>query len=297
MSFPRIPKTRRAFIQQGVLCLGGLAVGSVLAENPRIKPLVRVGILTDLHSADKPEKGTRYYRETSEKLREAVGLFNAEQPDFVIELGDLIDRADTVEQELEWLAAIEKVYAEVMVPRHYVLGNHCVDTLTKAEFAAHTGASKMPHYSFDVGGVHFVVLDACYRSDGEPYGRKNSDWQDANIPSAELSWLEADLAKSVSPVIVFAHQRLDEAGKHGVRNSGAVRELLEKHGRTLAVFQGHSHKNEYQQIRGIHYVTLVAMIEGSGAENSGYGMLEILPDRSLRLRGFHRQQSHDWRAA
>lgn len=59
----------------------------------------------------------------------------------------------------------------------------------------------------------------------------------------------------------------------------------------LAVFQGHSHANDYQQIAGIHYCTLVAMIEGSGAENSGYAVLDVMPDSSLRLHGFRRQES------
>jgi predicted phosphodiesterase len=75
-----------------------------------------------------------------------------------------------------------------------------------------------------------------------------------------------------------------------VRNAAAVRALLEESGKVLAVFQGHSHKNDYQQIAGIHYTTLVAMVEGSGPENSGYAMLDIHADGSLRLEGFRRQQ-------
>jgi alkaline phosphatase len=283
--------SRRAVLKAGLLCLGAQSIGRSLAENASAPPAVRIGLLTDIHYGDKVPAGTRFYRESLGKMDEAVAAFNKEQPGFVVELGDLVDRAETVEQELEWLAAIEKRFSATVAPRHYVLGNHCVDTLTKAEFAAHTAASKTPHYSFDHAGYHFVILDACYRSDGTPYGRKNSDWQDANIPEAQLQWLRDDLAKSSSPIIVFAHQRLDAGGKHSVRNADTVRALLEQSGRALAVFQGHSHKNEYQQIRGIHYVTLVAMIEGSGAENSGYSFLEIMADRSLRLRGFRRQEN------
>jgi alkaline phosphatase len=81
-----------------------------------------------------------------------------------------------------------------------------------------------------------------------------------------------------------------------VQNAPAVRSLLEKSGKVLAVFQGHSHKNDYQQIAGIHYTTLVAMVEGSGTDNNGYAMLEVMPDSSSRLQGFrnqaHRQLTH-----
>jgi alkaline phosphatase len=137
-----------------------------------------------------------------------------------------------------------------------VLGNHCVDTLTKDEFLGGVGQARS-FYSFDREGVHFVVLDACYRADGEPYGRRNFTWTDANVPPAELEWLEADLQASTGAAIVFAHQRLDVATDHGVRNGAAVRQVLERSGRVVAVLQGHNHQNDYREINGIHYAALV----------------------------------------
>jgi predicted phosphodiesterase len=281
--------SRHAFLHHGSLCLGGLAFGKILAAEPSAKPLLRVGLMTDLHYADKEPTKTRFYREALGKLDEAVNFFNKEKPAFVVELGDLIDKATTVEQEIEWLGTIEKRYARLTMPRHYVFGNHCVTTLTKAEFAEHTGRSKSPHYAFEEAGVKFIVLDACYREDGVAYGRDNFDWKDTFIPATELEWLQAQLAATQGPVVIFAHQRLDNSAPHMVKNASAVRDVLEKSGKVLAVFQGHSHKNDYQQIAGIHYCTLVAMVEGSGIENSGYTMLDVMPDHSLRLHGFHRQ--------
>lgn len=67
---------------------------------------------------------------------------------------------------------------------------------------------KKPHYSFDVGGFHFVVLDACFNSDGQAYGRNNFKWTDANIPEKHVDWLRADLKATTGKTIVFAHQRL-----------------------------------------------------------------------------------------
>lgn len=283
--------TRRSFLRQGTLGLAGLGAGRLLAVEPAARPRLRIGLMTDLHYADKPPGGTRHYRDALAKLDEAVACMNRERPDFVVELGDLIDQAPSVEQELEWLREIERHYAALVVPRHYVLGNHCVATLTKAEFAAHTGAREQAHYSFDHGGLHFVVLDSCYREDGEPYGRNNARWTDANIPPAQLDWLRADLARAAAPVIVFAHQRLDEKGRYSVRNAATVRDALKNSGHVLAVFQGHSHENDCQRIDGIPYVTLVAQVEGAGRENSGYALLDVMPDHSLRLHGFRRQES------
>ncbi len=286
---------RRTFIQHSMLCLGGL-LGAAQADEPTQQPVLRIGLLTDLHYADKPPRGNRVYREAAAKLQEAVEIFNEHALQFVVCLGDLIDKASSVEVEIGWLKHIESIFAKTKAPRHYVLGNHCVATLTKDEFRTHTAASKTSHYSFDAGDFHFVVLDACFTADGTPYGRDNFDWKDANIPQSQVDWLGADLAASSKPVLVFAHQRLDEAGALSVRNAATVRKVLESSGRVMAVFQGHSHRNEYQQIAGIHYCTLVAMIEGAGPENSGYALLEVMADRSLRLRGFRRQVARDWGA-
>jgi 3',5'-cyclic AMP phosphodiesterase CpdA len=280
--------SRRAFLQNSTFCLAGFGAGKILAAENDAKPLLRVGLMTDLHYADKEPTKTRFYREALAKLDEAVEHMNREKPALVVELGDFIDQADSVEKEIEWLKTMESHFARLSMPRHYVLGNHCVGTLTKQEFAQHTKAVG-GYASFESSGVTFLMLDACFREDGTPYERKNFHWQDANLPKAELSWLESELSQASGPVIVLAHQRLDLDKAHAVRDAAEVRALLEKSGKVLAVFQGHSHKNDYQQIAGIHYTTLVAMVEGSGTESSGYTMLEVLADGSLRLNGFRKQ--------
>jgi alkaline phosphatase len=289
---------RRAFLRNGSLILAGagldLAAAASLDAAPR-KAAVRFGLVTDLHSADKPPAGTRHYRETPAKLAEAAAQFAKDRPDFVVELGDLIDAADSVETELGYLKRINKDFAAIHKSRHYVLGNHCVDTLTKDEFLGAVGQAKS-YDSFDTGGIHFIVLDACFRSDGEPYGRKNSKWTDANVPAAEVDWLKEDLKAASGKVVVFVHQRLDVANNYGIKNAAAIRKVLEESGRVLAVFQGHSHKNDYREIAGIHYCTLVGMIEGSGADNNGYSTVDIGMDGTITMTGFRNQKSYNWTA-
>jgi alkaline phosphatase len=73
-----------------------------------------------------------------------------------------------------------------------------------------------------------------------------------------------------------------------------VRQIFEESGRVRAVFQGHSHQNDLKDINGTHYCTLVAMIEGAGAENNGYSVLELAADGTIRLTGFRRQKAYDW---
>lgn len=291
---PMPPKQigRRAFVSGGSWILATSAFSNRLLGADQ-EPSLKIGLITDLHHADKPPAGTRHYRQTLGKFAEATERFAIEKPDFVVELGDLIDAADSVETEQRYLKTINAQFAAVCKDRHYVLGNHCVDTLTKQEFLGTVGQPSS-YYSFDRGDFHFVVLDSCFRSDVQPYQRKNFVWTDANIPPLELEWLQADLAGSDKQVIVFAHQRLDVENDHGVRNAAAVRSVLQSSNKVLAVFQGHSHQNDWKEIGGIHYCTLVAMIEGSGAENNGYCVLNINADGTLRLNGFRKQQNYTW---
>ncbi len=280
---------RRAFLRHNTLLLATAATlnpSSLFADEGADH--LRIGLVTDLHHADKPSAGTRHYRETLGKLSKAASQFEQDRVSFIVELGDLIDAADSVDTEQRYLKTINREFAAISKDRHYVLGNHCVDTLTKAEFLDGV-EQKQAYYSFDRGNVHFIVLDACFRSDGEPYGRKNSRWNDANIPAAELEWLKADLTSTSKQTIIFAHQRLDVSNDHGVKNCLDVRNLIEESGHVLAVLQGHSHQNDLKDINGIHYCTLVAMVEGSGAENNGYSVMDIAKDGTIRLTGFRKQ--------
>jgi alkaline phosphatase len=287
---------RRRFLQAGTTLLAGAALARIAradAQQAAQDPLVRIGVVTDLHYADKPTGGSRHYRETLRKFDEAAKQFARDRVDFVIELGDFIDAADSLETERGYLAAIAERFAATAGEHHYVLGNHCVYTLTKAEFLETVGQPKS-YYSFDKGGCHFVVLDACFRSDGEPYGRKNYVWTDSNIPAAEIEWLKADLEKTTLPTVAFVHQRLDVEGHYGVKNAAQVRQVLEASGQVRAVFQGHYHRNDHKLIDGIHYCTVAALVEGGGPDANAYAVVDLLPGGAIRVTGFGAQKSYRW---
>lgn len=284
---------RRAFLQSGTLVLATTALFPRQLFGSDDSSSVTVGLVTDLHYADKPATGSRHYRETPDKLAEAAEEFARASPDFVVELGDFIDAADSVDAELGYLKRINRDFSKICKKRHYVLGNHCVHTLTKQEFLDGVEREKA-YYSFDSGDFHFVVLDSCFRSDGKPYGRKNFQWTDPNVPAEELDWLKDDLASTSKKTVVFAHQRLDVSNQHGVKNGLEVRKVLEGSGKVLSVFQGHSHKNDYNEIGGIHYCTLVAMVEGTGTSSSGYSLMNLASDGTIRIQGFRKQNDYRW---
>lgn len=282
---------RRAFMQKGALVMLGAWAGAEAWAAGKLS--FQVGLLTDVHYADRESNGTRFYRESLAKMHEAIGKFNEIKPVFLIHLGDLIDAAETVEGEIGHLKTIEQELSQFTGKRHYVLGNHCVFSLTKEEYFANSAAQKAP-YSFDHAGFHFVILDACYRPDEVAYGRKNFKWNEAELPAAQREWLRADLRKTAHKTVVCVHQRLDVENNYGIKSGPQVRKILEESGQVLAVFQGHSHKNDYHEINGIHYCTAAAMIEGSGEANNAYGLLSVYEDGTLKLEGFKQQKNYEW---
>ncbi len=293
--------TRRVFLKSSVASLAGLSalpLSCALNSTSSDKLYrVRFGIVTDCHYADADTLGTRYYRESLDKLNECVSLMNFERVDFLIELGDIKDQnSPPVEQRtLSYLQAIEKVFQGFNGPTYHVLGNHDVDSISKKQFLTHVNNTNIKsgrnYYSFDLKSLRCVVLDANYRADGTDYEHGNFDWTDANIPSEELDWLREDLAAAPDPVIVFIHQLLDGTGSVYVNNAADVRQTLQSSGKVLAVFQGHHHSGSYSYIAGIHYYTLKALVEGSGPENNSYAIAEVHPDGNITITGYRKAVS------
>lgn len=291
--------SRRDFM----VCAGAAALGFLprrLIGQSNVGPLITFGVVADCHYADIPTGGSRYYRESDEKLSECVSAMNAAQANFLVEVGDFKDQGGTATETLEFLRGIENVYAGFKGARYHVLGNHDMDRISKSQFLGeieNTGiATGRTFYSFDRQGVHFVVLDANFRADGSDYDSGNFDWTESYVPQHELDWLADDLASSAPlPTVVFVHQLLDaDVGAVYVRNAAAVRAVLEACGRVCAVFQGHHHAGGHQVRNGIHYVTQKAVVEGTGAENNAYSLVSFYADGRLDITGFRRADSFNF---
>ncbi len=240
---------------------------------PAAAPRVRFGLVADLHYADTDDRGGRRFRAAAGRLEELVRRWNADPPDFLIELGDFKDQDPAPEpaRTRAFLDRVEAVFRGFRGPVYHVLGNHDTDSLTRGEFLGavrNAGQPAEARYSFDAGGAHFIVLDGNWRSDGQPYNRGDFDWKDTRLPDAQLRWLAAELAASAGPVIVFCHQRLDLDGDpHTARNAADARRILEACGRVVAVFQGHDHRGDTRTVNGIVYYTLKALVEAADGES------------------------------
>jgi len=288
--------SRRKFLGIAGTTAAGLMLSPELFAKNSEKPMIRFGMISDIHDADREPAGTRFYRQSLTKVQEAIDRMNQEKLDFAIELGDFKDQ-DAVPNEantLKYLTDIESVFQKFKGPTYHVLGNHDTDGISKQQFlerVENTGIPKTKsYYSFNQKGIHFVILDGDFTKEGKAYDHGNFSWDDSFIPESQINWLKADLKENSLPVVVFVHQMLGHWRdvKLEVQNAAAVRQILEQSGKVLCVFQGHVHEESYNLINGIPYYSVNAVVDGDGSENSAYMIVDIYKDGSLKIDGFRR---------
>ena len=263
----------------------------IVGKSESIPPSLRIGLLTDVHYLDCDPDENRRYRDSLLKVREAATVFREREVDLALELGDFTDEPADVPTKIAEFRQIDAEFRASECDCRHIVGNHGLDLLTKGEYLAAVGETRT-FYSFDHAGFHFVVLDGCFRSDGEPYRRGDFDWTEAIVPEHELRWLTADLSAAATPTVVFIHQRLDCDPPLGLTNARSVREILEHSGRVRAVFQGHDHEGGYSKITGIHYCTLKAVIDGEYPEGNAYAVAELFANGNIHVEGFRRQNGY-----
>ena len=294
--------SRRIFIE-GV---GAFAATTLFGAPSGKKNLVSFGLVTDCHYADLPlavrpmPVGDAAYRDSLAKMREFVSVMNRLRPAFAIELGDFKDQGPDKAATLGFLDKIEGVFAQFAGARYHVLGNHDMDRLTKDDFLSHVTNAGQPkalaNYSFVKNGVTFIVLDACYNAKMESYTPGNWQWDDANVPPAELAWLEKELAAAKGPVVVFCHQRIDPAAekRHLVKNAEAVRKVLEASRKVKGVFTGHQHAGGFCQEKGISYYSLRALVLNPGPEENSYAVATVDVDGGIFVTGYRKAETIHW---
>ena len=288
--------SRRRFLGIAGTTAAGLLLTPDLFAIMNERPILRFGMISDIHYADREPAGNRFYRQSLAKMKEAIDRLNQEKVDFAIELGDFKDQDATPDEAktLKYLTDIEAAFQKFNGPTYHVLGNHDMDGISKQQFlerVENTGIAKTnSYYSFDCKGIHFIVLDGNFTKEGKAYDHGKFSWEDSSIPEEEIAWLKDDLKQNSRPAVVFIHQMLDESKsvKQAVQNAPQVRQILEQWGKVICVFQGHVHEERYNLINGIHYYSVNAMIDGDGPENSAYMVVDVFKDGSLKIDGFRR---------
>lgn len=261
----------------------------------RAAPEVRILAIADIQYADKDAHGTRFYRNSIQKL-ERIRLETQGQPlDFLIHLGDLVDGGYRNVQAP--LAELERFPLQ----KYFVMGNHdFADTEENVEKTRKALGLGLPsYYSFDRGNWRFVAADsntlgayfkpkqeplkseaeAAMRTAVEAKASYAKSWN-GGIDKAQFAWLKSLLERSEAEgkkVLIFAHTPARPIGPHIAINTGEIVSFLAKHPCVKAYVNGHDHRGGYEEAGGVHYLTVSGLVET--ADIASYAILELYADR------------------
>ena len=257
----KMQMTRKEFILGTGAFLGA---GAMAADAER--PLVRFGVVTDVHYADRAQTGNVDYRGALAKLQDAVARLEGRGLEFVIELGDFKDDSGSASATLAKLDEIEAAFTAFSGGHYHVMGNHDTDYSSLAETMAAFRMEKL-HYYFDMGGFRFVVCDPNYTIVDGRY--VHHEWGNyfkwvksmpfIVMPPEQLEWLFDTLRSSPYPCVVFSHEGFERPRySEGVWNKDAVQAIFHEVNarwprRVLMAACGHYHVGNMSLIDNIPY--------------------------------------------
>ena len=257
-------------------------------------PLVRFGAIADPQYAPAPPRGSRHYANSLWKLSEAVEVLNKEELDFVVTLGDVIDR------HVESYAHILPIYQNVEAENWFVLGNHEYDVANDYVQTVPTYLGmEENYYEFAVNGVRFIVIDGNdlslfanaegtekYATSQAMYDQLvakdavNAKTWNGGLSDAQTAWLRERLdaaQEAGEQVVVFGHYPLAPENEHNLWNYQEVAAMLGEYGNVMAYLNGHNHAGNYGMEDGVHFVTVEGMVET--ATETAFAVVEVYPDR------------------
>ncbi|MCW8114081.1 metallophosphoesterase [Yersinia intermedia] len=262
---------------------------STLYQTPEIRSLasprttLHFGLIADPQYADVPPdlENNRYYRHSLKKLSTAITELNALPLEFVVTLGDLVDR--------DWSSyeRLLPVYDGLHHPHVALIGNHDAQVISD-HLVAQSPALGLPksYYQFTLPGYRFMVIDGndvslyCNHANGDDrqlaelmlqdlIERQQSHAQRWNgaIGKQQLIWIELNLQQAKrlgETVIVFSHYPLTPINSHNLWNCETLLELLCGY-QVRAYFSGHDHRGGYNRIGSTDFITLKGMVDGAGS--------------------------------
>jgi len=191
---------------------------------------------------------------------------DAEHPDFVVTVGDLIQGGHDDTAEAEW-QAVDQILKPFKYPLYLAPGNHDIwSAASERLFREHSGHP--PNYGFDRGPIHFTVLDNS-RSDA--------------LSNSEIAFLEQDLRDHAkSPVKFVLMHRPSWLLPVTLRQPDfPLHRLAQKYG-VKYVIVGHVHQLMNAELEGITYLAMPSSgghLRASGKYEDGWffghGLVEV----------------------
>jgi len=268
------------------------------------KPLFSFGIITDVHHCNAEPEGSRFYNESLHRLKEAVTSLKADSADFLINLGDLIDR------DYASFEPVLKIIDSSGLRTFHCLGNHdfSVDARYKKRLPLQM-PGKNGYYSFNVDNFKFIILNgnevSTYAQSGKAAIKKTEeyieslkaegmanalDWN-GGLGIKQLEWLGLQLDEASSKkekVFIVCHFPTYPENNHNLLNYREVNALLGNYHNIIAWFNGHNHAGNYGNFNMIHFVNLKAMVETDKA--GAWSLVEVYSNK-LWIKGSGRERS------
>jgi len=257
------------------------------------KPLFSFGVIADVQYADADAAGTRFYRSSAGKLREALSDLKSDSVSFVINLGDLIDK------DFNSYKPIMDLLDSSRLRIYHVAGNH--DYSVEAKYKKRLpvlSPSKNGYYSMVVENFRFIFLNgneiSTYSANNKvsiskakdilgvmkEKGEINAvDWN-GGISSDQILWLKSQLDLSNSAeekVFIVCHFPLVPENVHNLLNYKEVLSLLENYHNIIVWFNGHNHAGDYGNFNQIHFVTFKGMVENDSGNS--YARVDVYKNK------------------
>ena len=261
--------------------------------------LISFGIIADLQHCSAPTFKKRYYQNSIKKLQNCIEHLNRFDLDFVVNLGDLIDR------DWESFDQILPEFDQLNFRAYHVLGNHDYEVEEKQKVNVPAKISTDRYYSFSLNHWRFIVLDGNEISTFanpmhsenfriaeewlhkmETSGDVNGNFYNGGIGRSQINWLESELevaTKNHESVIIFCHYPLFPANKHNLLNNHELLSLLKNYKGVKMWMNGHNHKGNYGLFEDVHFVNAKGMVEGE--HDMAWSVVSLLQNR-IEITGF-----------
>jgi predicted phosphodiesterase len=265
-------------------------------------PVLTFGIVADVQYTDHEPVSSRYYRNSPDRLKEAVAEFKKEKVDFIINLGDLIDR------DINSFVPVLEILEASGISTYHVVGNH--------DFSVRQREKKMipvvpieglRYYSFVKQNYRFIFLDgnevSLYGAPTAAKGREATEllaamksrgeinaleWNGA-IGKDQLEWLKTELElarEKGEKVLAFCHFPLAPDNSHNLLNYKEVLSMLTEFPEIAVWFAGHNHEGNFGKTGNLYHLTFKAMVNTEN-ENS-YAIVRIFNNR-IEITGYGRE--------
>lgn len=275
------------------------ASGDPESINQSRKLLFSFGILADVQYADYDYAGTRFYRSSVAKLRAALVSFAEDSTDFIINLGDMIDK-DYVSYK-----PVLNLIDSSGLKFYHITGNH--DYSVEPRFKNRIpvpSLTKYGYYSIIYENFRFIFLNGNeistyvsgkkaiikqannYISELKNKGELNAVEWNGGIGGKQLRWLREQLDDATvnnEKVFLACHFPVYPNNVHNLLNYKEVLLILEKYRNIIAWFNGHNHSGNYGIFNMIHFVTFKGMVETE--TTTSYAIVEVY-NNNILIRGF-----------